>query len=746
MMSDIDLSARFKNNRCSKKHSPGFGVRISRAVRMMSAWTILAALPATGLAEGETPFVSEGAGRSDSVEIQTESLQVTVVKRPDTAHWNSYYSTNRSPLLPNPLVKVPLGQIRPAGWLKHQLDRMTNGMTGRLPELSEFLAADSSWLARDSSNGTEEAAYWLRGFHDLAVLTDDPRLMKEAHRWIEAVLASQQDNGYFGPAKLDTSTEFGAKFSGVFVHAIMLDAVIHHYEHTQDPHVVPFLLRFFEYCRDLPDERFLPPARTVDRRRPCEMIPHLHWLYNQTGETWLLGLATRFFKLFPHTTDPWPGRQQMLDAGVNDSWRRYRTDEWLAHHVVDFTHQYRYPGMYYPQSKARWHLDATEYWYNQHLGTWGQQPRGIFGADEVIRSTYTDPRQGCETCALVEFNKGFYLLGRITGEAEYADRCEDITLNHFPASQTPDLKGLHYVTASNQPQLDASEIHECANGGPLFSYSPHRYRCCQHNVAMGWPWYVQNLWQATADNGLGAWLYAACEVKAKVGPDGTEAVVVVQTEYPFHGQVHLDVAPDKATVFPLYLRVPRWCSRFTVKLNGKQLAMEAAPQHYVRIEHLWSGSDTIDIDMGMALSITRWPRTGSVTVDRGPLSFSVRIEEQWQRCGGTDAWPEWAVYPASPWNYGLVIDSEHPSASLEVIERDVTEQPWTVESAPIEVRTRARRIPNWILQNETVQELRLSPIRSDEPEETIRMIPLGCARLRMSCLPVIGDGPDARPW
>jgi hypothetical protein len=45
-----------------------------------------------------------------------------------------------------------------------------------------------------------------------------------------------------------------------------------------------------------------------------------------------------------------------------------------------------------------------------------------------------------------------------------------------------------------------------------------------------------------------------------------------------------------------------------------------------------------------------------------------------------------------------------------------------------------------------VAELRDRPVASTEPDEDLVFIPLGCARLRMSCLPLIEDGPEARPW
>ena len=152
----------------------------------------------------------------------------------------------------------------------------------------------------------------------------------------------------------------------------------------------------------------------------------------------------------------------------------------------------------------------------------------------------------------------------------------------------------------------------------------------------------------------------------------------------------------------------------------------------------------------MDVALTRWPRNASVTVDRGPLSFSVRIDEDWRRCGGTDEWPEWEALPTSPWNYGLAVNpdsGDDPGAAFEVVEKgNVGAEPWTVEAAPVEIRAKAKRIPGWGLTDETVGPLREGPIASDEPVETITMVPLGCARLRMSCLPVIGEGPDARRW
>jgi hypothetical protein len=283
--------------------------------------------------------------------------------------------------------------------------------------------------------------------------------------------------------------------------------------------------------------------------------------------------------------------------------------------------------------------------------------------------------------------------------------------------------------------------------GSMVIYSPFvRFRCCQHNVGMTWPQMVENLWQASADGGLVAWMYAACEAAATVA-GGKRVRVRENTDYPFAGTVHLTLECDEPVAFPLYLRIPGWCRGFRVRVNGAAAAMYTQPGQYLRIERAWANGDTVDVAMEMALGLTTWPRTGSVTVDRGPLSYSLRIGERWQRQGGTDAWPEWEVFPTTAWNYGLTLDADDPLKGFVIAEKGrVADQPWTVEAAPIEITAPAKRISGWQLVNETVDVLQQSPIRSDEPPETVTLVPLGCARLRMSCLPVVNDTPEAREW
>jgi len=378
-------------------------------------------------------------------------------------------------------------------------------------------------------------------------------------------------------------------------------------------------------------------------------------------------------------------------------------------------------------------------------------PGGMFGADENCREGYDDPRQGAETCSMVEFMHSDEMLLGMFGDPVYADRCEEIAFNDFPASQTPDLRGLHYLTAPNQVLLDASNKSPgIQNGGTMFSYDPHSYRCCQHNVSHGWPYYAEHLWMATPDNGLAALLYAESRVTAKVG-EGTEVTILENTGYPFEERVRLTVETPRPARFPLYVRVPGWCARPSLEVAGSAVALPEEAGAYIRIEREWRDGDIVVLNLPFDLRVTRWEANhNSASVRYGPLWFSLRIGERWERYGGTDAWPAYEVHPTTPWNYGLVLDENDPTRGMTVEWSGIAlaDQPFTVEAAPIHITARGKRIENWKLLPDLnlIDELQDSPVRSDAPVETLTLLPRGCARLRIASFPVIGDGPDAREW
>lgn len=635
---------------------------------------------------------------------------------------NAHYVAHRPPLQPNPLLKLPIGAITPQGWLRTQLEFMRTGMIGRLSEISPWLNREkSAWMnpKGEGEYGWEELPYWLKGFGDLGYVLKDPKLMAEARQWLDAVLAGQEADGWFGPRE-------NKKKRDVWPNMPILNALQSFYEATGDARVIPFMLKYFRWQLDLPKEDLLPES--WQKVRGGDNLESVLWLYNRTGEPWLLELAKKIHE------------------------RTIRWDEGVANwHGVNICQGFREPAVYWTLAGDRKFLDAAERNYQTVMQLYGQVPGGMFAADENCRAGYNDPRQAAEACSMVEFMHSFEMLLKFTGDPLYADRCEEVAFNSLPAALTPDLKALHYLTAPNVPRLDAgNKSPGLENGGCMLAYSPHeRYRCCQHNVAMGWPYYAQHLWCATRDNGLAAVLYAACEIKAKVA-GGAEVTIKETTDYPFDENVEFTISTAKSVRFPLYLRVPQWCADAKLLLNGKPVEVKANKRGYIRIDRTWSDGDKALLQLPMEVEVKSWPaQKNAVSIHRGPLAYSLKIGERWARSGGTHAWPEYEVFPTTPWNYGLVLDAKNPAAAFTVARKSgiIGGQPFQVDSSPIELTAPAKKIPGWQLDYlGLIGPLQAGPAKSAEPAETVTLVPMGCARLRISMFPVIGDGPDARDW
>ena len=652
--------------------------------------------------------------------VRAEHMSISSAGTAPSEGRNDFYIGNRSPLSARPLIKLPIGSIRPVGWLRHQLELMADGFTGHLAEISKWCQFNgSAWTSPKGEGqfGWEELPYWLKGYVDLGYVLEDQRIIGESKRWIDAILASQRPNGYFG-------SQANFKTPDIWPNMIVLYALRSYAEATDDKRIAPFMTRYFRWFATVPREKLLPES--WQKWRGGDNLDSIYWLYNRTGDKWLLDLA----RLNHERTADWT-------AGI-PTW-----------HGVNISQGFREPAEFFQQSHDPLHLNATLRNYQTVMSQYGQVPGGMFGADENAREGFAGPRQGAETCTMAEFMWSDEMLMSITGNSVWGDRCEEIAFNSLPAALTPDLKGLHYLTCPNLVQLDRkNKAPLVENDGDMFSFNPHDYRCCQHNVAFGWPYFAEHLWMATPKNGLAATLYAPCSLSAKVGR-GTIVQITETTDYPFDDRISFAIATPRAVQFALELRVPAWCGAPEVAINGEfSSSMSSGKGGWVVIDRKWRNGDRVELKLPMSISVRVWEKNkNAVSVDRGPLTYSLQIGERWQRYGGTDRWPAYELFATTPWNYGLIVNTGNPAASFEVAKRPgpLAYQPFTLDNAPVLLRAKGKRIPKWKQEsNGLIQEIQQSPVRSEEPVEELSLIPMGCARLRVTAFPQIGEGAGAK--
>ncbi len=664
-----------------------------------------------------------------SCDHKEEEIHAVIVERPQTNVVNISYLSNKTPLQPLHFIKLPVGDVEPEGWLKQYLLLQKDGLTGKLGEISAWLEKeDNAWLMSGGKHGWEEVPYWLKGYGNLAYILKDPDMIAETKIWIEAAIESQQPDGYFGPVNIrDGNRELWANM-------IMVWCLQSYYEYSQDERIIDLLTNYFRWQLTVPDSQFLKDY--WENSRGGDNLYSIFWLYNITGDDFLLELAEKTHR----NTANW----------MEDS----RLPNW---HNVNIAQSFREPATYYLLTGDSAHLAAT---YNVHYlvrRIFGQVPGGMFGADENARLAYIDPRQGTETCGFVEQMASDEILLRMTGDPFWAEHCEDVAFNSYPAAVMPDFKSLRYITCPNHVISD-SENHKPGidNGGPFLAMNPFSSRCCQHNHTQGWPYYIENLILATPDNGLATAIYGPCTATIKVGQNGVPVRLKEETTYPFEETIRFTLSTEQPAIFPFYLRLPSWCDHPVVKVNDRIIKTKMIPGNYLCIHREWKDGDKITLQIPMSFSVRKWPTNkNSASVNYGPLTLSLLIEEdykevnsietaiwdsKWQKGVDVKAWPTYEIYPGSHWNYALKLDKTDLEANFEVLKGEwpADNFPFDARNVPFTFKAKGRRIPSWgidkyglcsVLPEENAQ-------KSDILED-ITLIPMGAARLRISAFPVV---------
>lgn len=635
---------------------------------------------------------------------------------------NTNYMSNREPLAPNPYIQLPLGSITPKGWLYQQLKLSAEGMTGQLDEIWKDVGPENGWLG-GKGDSWERGPYWLDGLIPLAYTLKDKTLIQKAQKWIEWSLRHQRADGYFGPVP-DSMRTFKPEERVLawqeknkedwWPHMVMLKVMEQYYDATGNRRVLEFMAKYFKYQLQQLPMKPLPHWTHWAKDRGGENLASIYWLYNRTGEPFLLDLA----KLVFQQTEDWTG---LLESGSP----RYL-------HGVNTAMGVKQPAVWYQQSKDERYLKAVKKGIEDLMKLHGQV-QGMFSGDELLHGT--DPTQGTEFCTVVEYMFSLEALLKITGDLDYADKLERVAFNALPTQSKPDFTGRQYYQLPNQVVSDTSyhNFNVKYKDAILFGLG-NGYGCCTANYHQGWPKLTAHLWLATQDNGLAALIYAPSEVTAKVA-NGVEVTFIEETNYPFDEQVAFIFKGSKSVEFPLYLRIPSWSTLATVTVNGTPYS-RPKPGSTEKITHVWKTGDKVELTLPMEVRLSRWHEE-ALGVERGPLVYALKMTEQWKKVKGEGRYASYEVTSPDPWNYGLVIqDFRNPSTSFQVVRTEVPLQPWTVNAAPIQLVAKAKRIPDWKLYGGITGPIPWSPVPSSEPVEEMVLIPYGCTRLRISEFPI----------
>lgn len=666
------------------------------------------------------------------------SLAILAISGCTEKNENLFYKGNPAPLLQNAYIKLPLGTVKPEGWLKSQLEAQAAGLTGNLDDFWPDLV-NSSWRG-GQGEAWERGPYYLDGLVPLAYLLNDKRLIEKSNIWIESIIASARDSGWYGPAKNKDRWPL----------AVANKVLMQYYEATGDKRALDVLTKYFRYLHDTAPDW---PDKEWRGVRAMENAVTGYWLFRQTKEPWILETIesiqknssdwTSYYEKFPWDSSASAEKRIPLNWGADG----------LTAHVVNNAMAIKYPGLWYQQSKDERYKNAVYSGISKYDKNHGQAG-GRFSGDEHLSGK--SPAQGTELCTVVEYMFSLENLYEIFGDNTLADRLEMLTYNALPGTTTPDMWSHQYDQQSNQVLVSGAKREWSTNGdfSNIYGLMPN-FACCLANMHQGWPKFVESMWMATNDNGLVLAAYGPSKVKAVVGK-GTEVTITEETNYPFNGTVKLTINSEKTVKFPLYIRIPGWGS---AKISYGDKAETGAAGTTVKLENKWKNGDQIIIDMPLKLRYeTRY--NNSISILRGPLYFALQVEKEYKKVklnydnfsykGSVD----WEINPKSSWNYGLIIDKENLMKGNQLIEKPIGLYPfadkgdmvWSADSsgyvkwdmeAPVIIRARGMKIKEWTIVNNSAGIPPLSPVKPEGNPEEIILVPYGCTRLRITEFPVM---------
>ena len=605
-------------------------------------------------------------------------------------------------------------EVKPSGWLLRQLRIQAAGLCGHLDQIWPDVR-DSAWIGGDRE-GWERVPYWLDGFIPLAYLLEDEDMTARAKRYMDAILALQQEDGWICPCMEEEREAYDT-----WAVALISKVMVVYYECSRDPRVPDALYRVLKNYYDLLNAGRI---RLFDwgKARWFEPMIAIAFTYERRPEAWLRELAAI---LKDQGTD-YLSLAELWKRPLN--WWRQET------HIVNLAMMFKYEAVSCELLGLPYEDRAEEVYriLRNHNGT----PVETFTGDECLSGL--SPIQGTELCAVAEQMYSYELLYAYTGDPKWAERLEVLAFNALPATISGDMWTHQYVQMSNQIACmrfpGRSQFRTNGAEAHLFGLEPN-YGCCTANFGQAWPKFVLSAFLYHGDTVL-----HAVPVPEKLETD--QQIIEVETDYPFGNRFAYHV--DARAAFTLRIRIPSFAKNVTVNgvaaESAGKIAIDRSMQPISDLAFTFRAGETVNFTVSYDTEAKLSERPyGLYTARKGSLVFSVPISykkrmHEYERDGVIRKYPycDYELLPCSSWNYA------YGSSALTAEFRSVGNIPFSEEEPPVILKAAVKPIP-WGLEEgfETVCAKIPELLEPAGEAQEIELWPYGCAKLRMTELPFI---------
>ncbi len=537
---------------------------------------------------------------------------------------------------PRKLIPVPFTQVRLADQFWAPRIEVNRAVTlpaeyDMLVSTGRIAALDLKWkIGRPNPPHIfwdSDTAKWIEAASYSLAAHPDPALDKLLDRVIAKLAKAQQPDGYlnshyivFEREGLDRRWTNLRDNHELYCAGHLIEAAVAHYQATGKRSLLDVMCRYADYI-DSVFGRGKGKLRGYCGHEEIELA--LVKLYHATGNRRYLKLAQYFVDergRQPHYFDIEARRRgedpRTFWAGTyqyNQSHLPVREQHVVTGHAVRAMYLYSAMADLANETGDEALLTACERIWHSVVDARMYLTGGIgpSARNEGFTAAYDLPDETAyaETCAAVGMVFWNHRMLQFSGDGKYADVMERALYNGTISGVSLDGTRFFYEN-------------------PLASRGAHHRQgwfdcaCCPPNIARMIA-SVGGYFYSAGDDAIWVHLYAAGEATTALH----DRLVVLRqtTHYPWDGAVRIDVQLDQPARFTLYVRIPGWCERYTVAVNGKRV--NGAPQQgYVAIARAWQTGDAVIVDLDMPTRlIAAHPQVrqmvGRVAIQRGPVVY-----------------------------------------------------------------------------------------------------------------------------
>jgi hypothetical protein len=536
------------------------------------------------------------------------------------------------------LEYLPLGEIKPAGWMKNQMQNDLNGFVGHLDSLVPDLMADQIYGAdrltkshkvKNLGNigpeldpqylwwNSETQSNWRDGYIRNAILLDNKKYLAKSEEYVNYILSTQDTDGYLGIYSSDLRYRFIDENGELWAKATVLRGLMAWYEYTGKSEIMAAIVKAVDNVMDnypinasSPFKSSKPFAGGVTHGLMFTDI--LDRLYQLSGNKTYLDYALFLYKDFSLNILNEDAQYPKIINPI------YKLKEHGAH-----TYEHLRPLVLAYYATGNPELKKAADIYLKHISNCTTPSGGPIG-DEWIGERHADATNtGYEYCSLQELMDGYISLLQKSGDTHFGELAEHLFLNAAQGARLQEKSGIAYCKTDNSYQMKGTRNGEIQKGEnqTRYKYSPAHQDvavCCAPNAGRIMPYYIKSMWMKDSE-GLVATLPGPCALNTTV--KGVKIRISEDTEYPFSNTIKYQVLADKPVSFSLKIRKPAWANGFKLNCNFTE------KEGYIIIIKTWNGNETVQLDLIAEPEITQ-DRNKENYFSYGGLVFALPVESK----------------------------------------------------------------------------------------------------------------------